>query len=77
MEGLARPGLEREVRGVQQPEERQIPLMASGKPECLDHAAAVMFHLGNMLMASGEKIRVTIERDQVTGWFEIKREVIC
>ena len=47
-----------------------------GTLECMDHAAAVMLHLGNMLAASNEKIRVTIERDPETGRFSVKRETI-
>jgi len=41
----------------------------------LDYAAAVMLHLGDMLMASDERIRVTIERNPETEKFTVKREV--
>lgn len=61
---------------MEQQGEQPITQTASGTLESLDHAAAVMFHLGNMLMASDEKIRVTIERDPETGRFEVEREVI-
>lgn len=44
-----------------------------GKQECMDHAAAVMLHLGNMLLC-GKKFRVTIECDPETGRFSVKRE---
>ena len=47
-----------------------------GRRECLARAAAVMFHLGNYLMACDKRIRVTIECDPETGRFEIKREGI-
>lgn len=50
---------------------------STGELDCMDKAAAVMFHLGNMLMASDKKIRVTIERNPETGIFEIKREELC
>lgn len=53
----------------------QKSIEASAKLECLDHAAAVMLHLGDML-TSNEKIRVTIERDPETERFTMKREVI-
>lgn len=43
--------------------------------ECMDHAAAVMFHLGNALF-SNKKIRVTIERDPETGKCTMKREIL-
>lgn len=49
---------------------------AAGTLDCLDHAAAVMLHLGSLLMACDQKIRVTIERDPETGRFEVEREVI-
>ena len=60
---------------LNKPENGQKPIEASGKLECLNHAAAVMLHLGNMLM-SNEKIRITIERDPEAGVFTMKREVL-
>ena len=48
----------------------------SGTLECMDHAAAVMLHLGNLLSPSDKKIRVTIERDPGTGQFTMKREFL-
>ena len=47
-----------------------------GTLECVNYAAAVMFELGNMLMPSDKKIRVTIECDPGTGRFTVKREEI-
>lgn len=54
----------------------QISIEGSGTLECMDHAAAVMLHLGNLLSSSDEKIRVTIERDPEAGRFAVKREII-
>jgi hypothetical protein len=48
----------------------------SGDLGCMDYAAAIMFHLGNVLLPDDEKVRVTIERDPETERFTIKREVI-
>lgn len=45
-----------------------------GKLECMDYAAAIMFELGNYLMTSDKKVRVTIERDPEKGRFCVKRE---
>lgn len=53
----------------------QIPVEATFEVECLDHAAAVMLHLGDMLV-SNEKIRVTIERDPETGRCTMMREIL-
>lgn len=53
----------------------QIPVEATFEVECLDHAAAVMLHLGNMLV-SNEKIRVTIERDPEIGRCTMMREIL-
>lgn len=59
----------KEVRGVDDK-------VGSGTLDCLDHAAAVMLHLGAMLSAGGEKLRITIERDPEAGRFTVKREVL-
>lgn len=53
----------------------QIPDEATFEVECLDHAAAVMLHLGDMLV-SNEKIRVMIERDPETGRCTMMREIL-
>lgn len=45
-----------------------------GEKEILDRAAAVMFHLGSMLMTKDKKIRVTIECDPEARRYEITRE---
>lgn len=50
-------------------------ITASFDLECLDHAAALMLHLGDML-SSNEKIRVTIERNPETGICTMKREIL-
>lgn len=50
--------------------------VGSGTLDCLDHAAAVMLHLGAMLSAGDEKLRITIERDPEAGRFTVKREVL-
>lgn len=47
-----------------------------GTRECLARAAAVMFNLGNYLMACNKKVRVTIECDPETERFWVKREVL-
>lgn len=46
-----------------------------GTRECLVRAAAVMFSLGNYLMACDKRVRVTIECDPETELFWVKREV--
>jgi hypothetical protein len=48
--------------------------VGGGRLECMDYAVAIMFHLGNALFVSDDKIRVTIERDPEAGKFTIKRE---
>lgn len=48
---------------------------AFGNADCLAHAGAVMFHLGNLLLAD-KKFRVTIECDPETGQFELFRELL-
>jgi hypothetical protein len=55
---------------------KPIPMEASGTLDCLDHAAAVMLHLGDLLSTNCKKIRVTIERDPEIGRFSMKREII-
>lgn len=54
----------------------RVAIQGRGSMECMNHAAAMMLHLGNLLSASDEKIRVTIECDPETGKFTVKREVI-
>lgn len=49
-------------------------LQWDGTLECMDYAAAIMFELGNYLMVSDKKVRVTIERDPEAGRFWVKRE---
>lgn len=56
--------------------ERQTLVEGTGTMECMNHAANVMLHLGNLLLLGQEKFRVTIERDPETGRFTIKREVL-
>lgn len=53
----------------------EAPIDASGTLDCMDKAAAMILHLGNLLSASDEKVRVTIERDPEAGRFTIKREI--
>lgn len=53
----------------------QVPVEASFDLNCLDHAAAMMLHLGDFL-SSNKKIRVTIERNPETGLCSMKREVL-
>lgn len=55
--------------------DEQIPVETSFNLDCLDHAAAVMLHLGDFL-CSEKKIRVTIERNPETSRCVMKREVI-
>lgn len=51
-------------------------VQGGGKLFALECAAGVMMHLGNYLLPSSKKIRVTIECDPETGRFTVKREVI-
>lgn len=51
------------------------PNEAFGNADCLAHAGAVMFHLGNLLFTD-KKFRVTIECDPETGRFQICREFL-
>lgn len=60
---------------MQELENGRMPIETSFKLECMDHAAAMMLHLGDMLV-SNEKIRVTIERDPETGYCSMKRETL-
>lgn len=53
----------------------ETTIEASFDLECLDHAAALMLHLGDML-SSNEEIRVTIERNPETGICTMKREIL-
>lgn len=49
-----------------------------GRLDVLDHAAAVMLHLGSLLLIDSDtdkKITFTIERNPETGEFTITREV--
>ena len=54
----------------------QMSVDCSGALECMGHAAAVMLHLGNLLLSSQGKFRVTIECNPETGRFTLKREVL-
>ncbi len=50
---------------------------ASGLLDHMESASCVMYQLGQLLWATGEKFRVTIECDPETGIFEAKRETIA
>ena len=56
-------------------QDNQMSMEACWTLECMDHAAAVMFHLGNALF-SNEKIRITVERDPEKGRCIMKREIL-
>ena len=61
-------------------ERKKYDREAAGASGLLDHmesASCVMYQLGQLLWATGEKFRVTIECDPETGRFEAKRETIA